>query len=134
MPESQFDPALSAELHNKILEHAWIGAGNDLITLPSTSWWQSSAPVEIDSRLIPNLASFLRLAKVVNSAPPVTGSGLYFFYFLHGLQEQTRVFDTSTLKTWGDRFVWLYPATGAVDVEEVGIMFVINFIYIAILF
>lgn len=36
--------------------------------------------------------------------------------------------------TWGDRFVWLYPATGAVDVEEVGIMFVINFTNISIIF
>lgn len=90
MPESQFDPALSADLHNKILEYAWTAAGNDLSTLSSTSWWQTSAPVEIDSRLIPNLVSFLRLAKVVSA--PVIGSGLCFFYFLHSLQEQTRFF------------------------------------------
>ncbi|KAF9248465.1 hypothetical protein DTO013E5_6250 [Penicillium roqueforti] len=102
MPESQFDPALSADLHNKILEYAWTAAGNDLSTLSSTSWWQTSAPVEIDSRLIPNLVSFLRLAKF-------TGANTFFY--------------SSTLKTWGDRFVWLYPATGAVDVEEVSIIF-----------
>jgi len=66
MPITGFDPYLSAQLHNQILKRAWIGAGRDVASIPSKSWWGESSPIPFDlaSRLNPNLIQFLRSAKL----------------------------------------------------------------------
>ncbi|KAJ5779983.1 hypothetical protein N7457_005143 [Penicillium paradoxum] len=119
--QPSFDPQLSAKCHNKILEYAWIGAGRDLSSLSSETWWENSSPVSFDlaSRLSPKLIQFLRLAKSV----PFSHPDFHFFYFLRGLQESRDLLRFSILDTWGDRFVWLYPATCSTDEDEVGILF-----------
>jgi hypothetical protein len=101
MPQSSFGPELSAELHNKIFEHAWISAGRDVTSLPSTSWWEKSSPIPFDlaSRLKPNLVRFLRLAK------DVTGffdSGLSFFHYLTGLAREEDLLEFQILGSLRD--------------------------------
>lgn len=121
MPESSFDPQLSAELHNRILQHAWTGVGRDVSSLPSTTWWEESSPVPFDiaSRLNPKLIQFLRLAKFDANSPE-----FHFFYFLGGLQETRHLLRFSFLEMCGDQFVWLYPAARSNSSDEVGIMLV----------
>lgn len=128
MLEAHFDPRLSAEIHNKILEHAWIGAGRDVASLPSKSWWEDSFPIPFDlaSRLNPNLVRFLRSAK---SAISVPNSGFCFFYYLCGLQEKGDLLGFSVLGSQGDRYVWLYSSTCVKSDEEVGILLVDSFLY-----
>ncbi|CAI7601020.1 unnamed protein product [Penicillium viridicatum] len=63
MSEKTFDPQRSAELHNQILHHAWTGAGHDVASLPSTTWWEDYSPVDLEPRLTPKLAKFLRSAR-----------------------------------------------------------------------
>lgn len=62
MSEMSFDPHRSAELHNQILQHAWTGAGHDIAFLPST-WWEEYSPVDLEPRLTPKFAQFLRSAR-----------------------------------------------------------------------
>jgi hypothetical protein len=118
MPVSTFDPELSAQLHNEILRRAWIGAGRDLASLPSTTWWEISSPVpaEIATKLNPNLICFLRLAKTTTWDPEFC-----FFYFLHSLQSSEYLHSLHT----SDRFIYLYNPTSAYGDEEVGIMSVL---------
>lgn len=123
MSECSFDPELSAKFHNKIFEHAWIGTGRDLTSLPSTTWWEKSSPIPFDlaSRLNPNLIRFLRLAK------DVTGfydSGWSFFYYLTGLARKEDLLRFQMLKSRGDRYVMLYHSTCTTNDEEVGILLV----------
>lgn len=123
MLEAHFDPQLSAEIHNRILEHAWIGAGREVASLPSTSWWEESSLISFDlaSRLNPNLVRFLRSAK---SAISVPNSNFHFFYYLRGLQEKEDLLGFSVLESRGDRYVWLYPSTCSKSDDEVGILLV----------
>jgi hypothetical protein len=118
MPESPFDPELSAQLHNTILRHAWTGSGRDLASLPSMTWWEISSPVsaEIATTLNPNLTCFLRLAKTTTWDP-----NFHFFYFLHSLQSS----DYLHSLFMSDRFIYLYNPTSAYGDEEVGIMSVL---------
>lgn len=117
-----FDPELSAHLHNRILERAWIGAGRDADSIPSKSWWEESSPIPFDlaSRLNPKLIRFLRSAKAIIFNPD---SGFDLFYYLLGLHGKEGLFaSTSILRWWGDRYVWLYPSTRIQTDEEVGIL------------
>ncbi|OGE50002.1 hypothetical protein PENARI_c019G09674 [Penicillium arizonense] len=120
-----FDPRRSAELHNRILQHAWAGAGHDIASLPSTTWWEEYSPVDLESRLTPNLAEFLRSARSTPSrAWSEKDPGFNLFYFLVGLQTSHHMLQYSMLDTEGDRFVYLYQATGCYTCdEEVGIVF-----------
>ncbi|KAJ5160687.1 uncharacterized protein N7482_007691 [Penicillium canariense] len=120
MPDSAFDPQLSAELHNTILHHAWTGAGRDLALLPSTTWWEGSSPLPADTaiRLNANLVHFLRLAKITTPDPQ-----FHFFYFLRSLQVSAQMYSLS-YESDPDRFIYLYPSTSAIfDEDEVGIVF-----------
>jgi hypothetical protein len=119
-----FDPRRSAELHNRILQHAWAGAGHDIASLPSTTWWEEYSPVDLESRLTPNLAEFLRSARSTPSrAWSGKDPGFNLFYFLVGLQTSHHMLQYSMLDTEGDRFVYLYQATGCYTCdEEVGIV------------
>lgn len=122
MPELAFDPQLSAQLHNKILHHAWVGAGRDPALLPSASWWEASSPVPFDvaSRLNPNLICFLRLANMMTLDPK-----LCFFYFLRSLQVSDQLHSILAGAPLAERFIYLYPSTGAYDEEDVGIVSVL---------
>lgn len=124
MPITTFDPNLSAHLHNQILERAWIGAGRDITSLPSKTWWEESSPIPFDlaSRLNPNLIKFLRLAKAIIFEP---GHDFRFFYYLIALNGKHDLFGTGTfLHSLGGRgrYVWLYPSTKTKSDEEVGIL------------
>ncbi|KAJ5976047.1 hypothetical protein N7481_009754 [Penicillium waksmanii] len=123
MLKAVFDPQLSAQLHNQILEHAWIGAGWDVASLPSKTWWEESSPIPFDlaSRLKPSLIRFLRSARAFNFD---TDSDFHLFYYLMALHGKYEIFSPDTfLRSRGDRYVWLYPSTGTKSVEEVGILF-----------
>ncbi|CEJ61353.1 hypothetical protein PMG11_09888 [Penicillium brasilianum] len=122
MPVTGFDPKLSAQLHNRILERAWIGAGRDVASLPSKSWWEESSPIPVDlaSRLNPNLIQFLRSARAIMFEP---SSEFHFFYYLLALHGKHEILQESLLRKWGDRLVWLYPSTRTKSDEEVGIVF-----------
>lgn len=62
MSEMTFNPQRSAELHNRILQHAWTGAGHDIASLPSTTWWEEYSPVDLESRFTPtSLSSSVQL-------------------------------------------------------------------------
>jgi hypothetical protein len=115
-----FDPELSAEIHNKILEHAWIGTGREVASLPS-SWWDEYSPIPFDlaSRLNPNLIRFLQSAR---SAIEALISGLNFFYYLRGLSQREDLKDIPILDSRGDRYVWLYQSTCSISEDEVGIL------------
>ena len=119
MPESPFDPQLSAQLHNAILHHAWTAAGHDLASLPSATWWEGSSPVPYDvaSRLNANLICFLRLVKLTAWDPK-----FHFFYFLSSLQSSDLLHSLPESRDMADRFVHLYCPTDAYGDEEVGIM------------
>jgi hypothetical protein len=119
-----FDPRRSAELHNRILQHAWAGAGHDIASLPSTTWWEEYSPVDLESRFTPNLAEFLRSARSTPSrAWSEKDPGFNLFYFLVGLQASDHMLQYSVLDAEGDRFVYLYQATGCYTCdEEVGIV------------
>jgi hypothetical protein len=117
-----FDPQLSAQLHNQILERAWIGAGRDVASLPSKSWWEESSPIPFDlaSRLNPNLIKFLRSAKAIMFDP---SSDFHLFYYLIALHGKHEILQDSPLRKWGDRLVWLYPSTRTKSDEEIGILY-----------
>lgn len=122
MPMTAFDPHLSAQLHNQILERAWIGAGRDVASLPSKTWWEESSPIPFDlaSRLNPNLIRFLRSARAITFDPD---SDFHLFYYLIALHGKHELFyPESCLGWWGDRYVWLYPSTRTKSDEEVGIV------------
>lgn len=122
MPTATFDPNLSAHLHNQILKRAWIGAGRDITSLPSQTWWEESSPIPFDlaSRLNPNLIKFLRLAKAIIFEP---GLDFRFFYYLIALNGKNDLFGRGTfLDSLGGRYVWLYPSTKTKSDEEVGIL------------
>ncbi|KAJ5139691.1 hypothetical protein N7448_003099 [Penicillium atrosanguineum] len=123
MPESSFDPQLCAKLHNRILEHAWVGAGRDLASLPSTSWWEESSPITFDlaSRLSPKLILFLRLARSVIWRP--NDADFHFFYYLRGLASKKDLLRFYMLESRGDRYVWLYPGSTVSSDDEAGILF-----------
>lgn len=117
-----FDPGLSAHLHNQILERAWIGAGRDADSIPSKTWWEEFSPIPFDlaSRLNPNLIRFLRSAKAVVFD---SDSNFHLFYYLIALHGKDEIFASiSSLRFWGDRYVWLYPSTRTKSDEEVGIL------------
>lgn len=119
-----FDPQLSAQLHNQILERAWIGAGRDVASLPSKSWWKESSPIPFDlaCRLNPNLIEFLRSAKAIMFDPSSDFHLFYYLIALHGKDDILNVRD-SPLRKWGrDRLVWLYPSTRTKSDEEIGIL------------
>ncbi|KAJ5966638.1 hypothetical protein N7501_002886 [Penicillium viridicatum] len=120
-----FDPQRSAELHNQILHHAWTGAGHDIASIPSTTWWEEYSPVDLEPRLTPKLAQFLRSARSTPSKGwTCEDLGFNFFHFLSGLQSSDHLLQFSLLDCEGDRFVYLYPATGCYTCdEEVGIVF-----------
>ncbi|KAJ6118485.1 hypothetical protein N7471_013105 [Penicillium samsonianum] len=124
MSESTFDPQRSAELHNQILQYAWTGAGY-ISPLPSTTWWEEYSPVNLDSRLTPKLAQFLRSARSIPSRGwSDKDPGIHFFYFLSGLQNSDHLLQFPLLDGEGDRFVYLYQPTGCYTCdEEVGIVF-----------
>jgi hypothetical protein len=84
MPVTGFDPQLSAQFHNQILERAWVGAGRDVASLPSKSWWEESSPIPFDlaSRLNLNLIRFLRSARAIMVD---TSLGFHLFYYLYAL-------------------------------------------------
>ncbi|CAI7644590.1 unnamed protein product [Penicillium manginii] len=118
-----FDPDLSAHLHNQLLERGWIGAGRDADSIPSKTWWEESSPIPFDlaSRLKPKLIRFLRSAKAIIFD---SSSEFNLFYYLLGLHGKDDLFvPISLLRRFGDRFVWLYPATRIRSDEEVGILF-----------
>lgn len=119
MPESPFDPQLSAQLHNAILRHAWTAAGHDLASLPSTTWWEGSSPVSYDiaSRLNANLICFLRLVEMTAWDPK-----FHFFYFLSSLQSSDSLHSLPGSRDMADRFIHLYCPTDAYGDEEVGIV------------
>jgi hypothetical protein len=121
MPRTGFDPYLSAQLHNQILERAWIGAGRDVASVPSKTWWEESSPIPFDlaSRLNPNLIRFLRSARAIIFD---ASSDFHLFYYLIALHGKHELFQDSSLRLWGDRFVWLYPSTRTKSDEEVGIL------------
>ncbi|KAJ5612064.1 hypothetical protein N7510_005258 [Penicillium lagena] len=125
MPATEFDPHLAAQLHNQIFERAWVGAGRDVSSLPSKSWWGESSPVPFDlaSRLNPKLIQFLRSAKAIIFDP---SSDFHLFYYLIALHGKDDILDVqdSPLRRWGDdRLVWLYPSTRTESDEEIGILF-----------
>lgn len=122
MSSATFDPHLSAQLHNQILEHAWVGAGRDVTLISSKSWWEEFSPIPFDlaSRLNPNLIKFLRSAKATVIDPD---SDFHLFYYLVGLNGKDQIFaPDSSLRSWGDRYVWLYPSTRTKSDEEAGIV------------
>lgn len=122
MSVTGFDPHLSAQLHNQILERAWIGAGRDAASIPSKTWWEESWPMTFDlaSRLNPNLIRFLRSAKAILFDPD---SDFHLFFYLIGLHGKDEIFAPDIrLGRWGDRYVWLYPSTRTKSDEEVGIV------------
>jgi hypothetical protein len=84
MPATEFDPYLAAQLHNQILERAWVGGGRDVSSLPSKSWWEESSPMPFDlaTRLNPKLIQFLRSAKAIIFDP---ASDFHLFYYLIAL-------------------------------------------------
>lgn len=122
MPVTGFDPELSAQLHNRIFERAWIGAGRDVASLPSKSWWEESFPIPVDlaSRLNPKLIQFLRSARAIMFEP---SSEFHLFYYLLALHGKHEILQESLLRKWGDRLVWLYPSTRTKSDEEVGIVY-----------
>ncbi|CAI7576292.1 unnamed protein product [Penicillium pancosmium] len=123
MPKAVFDPQLSAQLHNQILEHAWIGAGRDIASLPSKTWWEEASPIPFDlaSRLKPSLIRFLRSARAIIWD---TVSDFHLFYYLMALYGKHEIFNPDTFPaSGGDRYVWLYPSTKTKSDEEVGILF-----------
>ncbi|CDM30150.1 hypothetical protein DTO013E5_8168 [Penicillium roqueforti] len=123
MSFTTFDPHLSAQLHNQILKQAWIGAGRDVASIPSRTWWEEFSPIPFDlaSRLNPNLVRFLRSAKATIFDPD---SNFHLFYYLVALHGKHELFaPESSLGSWGDRYVWLYPSTRTKSDEEVGIVF-----------
>ncbi|KAJ5599181.1 hypothetical protein N7450_000248 [Penicillium hetheringtonii] len=123
MPITGFDPHLSAQLHNRILRRAWIGAGRDVASLPSKTWWEESSPIPFDlaSRLNPNLIRFLRSAKALLFDPD---SDFHLFYYIIALHGKDEIFAPNTpLGRSGDRYVWLYPSTRTKSDEEIGILF-----------
>jgi hypothetical protein len=122
MSSTTFDPHLSAQLHNQVLKQAWIGAGRDVTSIPSKTWWEEFSPIPFDlaSRLNPNLIRFLRSAKAIIFDPD---SDFHLFYYLSGLHGKDEIFaPESSLGWWGDRYVWLYPSTRTKSDEEVGIV------------
>jgi hypothetical protein len=125
MPDIVFDPHLSAQLHNQILERAWTGAGRDIASLPSKTWWEESTPVPFDlaSRLNPNLIKFLRSARAIIFDPD---SDFHLFYYLIALNEKHNILSPDTFRASrgdpGDRYVWLYLSTRTKSDEEVGIV------------
>lgn len=123
MSDMTFDPQRSAELHNQILQHACTGAGHDIASLPST-WWEKYSPVDLEPRLTPKLAQFLRSARSTPSrGKTIEDPGFNFFYFLSGLQDSDLMLQFPLLDHEGNRFVYLYTATGCYTCdEEVGIM------------
>lgn len=124
MSNMTFDPQRSAELHNQILQYAWTGAGHDIASLPST-WWEEYSPIDLEPRLTPKLAQFLRSARSTPSrGKTIEDLGFNFFYFLSGLQDSDLLLQFPLLDREGDRFVYLYTATGCYTCdEEVGIVF-----------
>jgi hypothetical protein len=123
MPVSRFNPELSAELHNKILEHGWIGAGRELGTLPPTTWWEEFSPISFDvaTRLNPTLIRFLRSAKV----------GIYedqkfhFFFHVWGLFSKDDLFflhESYMRESPRDRYISLYRSSISKSDQEVGIV------------
>lgn len=124
MPATEFDPHLAAQLHNQILKQGWVGAGRDISSLPSKSWWEESFPVPFDlaTRLNPKLIQFLRSAKAIIFDP---SSDFHLFYYLIALHGKDDILDVqlSPLRRWGDdRLVWLYPSTRTESDEEIGIL------------
>jgi hypothetical protein len=122
MSFTTFDPHLSAQLHNQILKQAWIGAGRDVASIPSKTWWEEFSPIPFDlaSRLNPNLIRFLRSAKATVFDPD---SDFHLFYYIVALHGKHEIFaPESSLGSWGDRYVWLYPSTRTKSDEEVGIV------------
>jgi hypothetical protein len=122
MPTSRFNPELSGELHNKILEYGWIGSGREITSLPSTTWWEQFSPISFDlaSRLKPSLIRFLRSAKV----------GIYddqkfhFFFHARGLFHKNWLFlsDNWMRDSPRDRYISLYYPSGSKSDQEVGIV------------
>ncbi|KAJ5770013.1 uncharacterized protein N7511_002064 [Penicillium nucicola] len=125
MSYSTFDPQRSAELHDEILRYAWTGAGHDIDSLPSTTWWEECRPVGLESRLTSKLAQFLRSARSTPSrAWSDNDPGFHLFYFLRGLQIGDNMLRYPLLDDENDRFVYLYESTGCYSCgEEVGIVF-----------
>ena len=121
MPVSRFNPELSAELHNKILEHGWIGAGRQLDTLPST-WWEEFSPISFDiaTRLNPTLIRFLRLAKVVVYEDPE----FHFFFHVSQLHSKDDIFFLHNYmrESQRDRYISLYRSSISKDDQEIGIV------------
>lgn len=71
-----------AALHNAIVEHAWISAGNDLAAMPKDTVWSLDSSQEnldeMERSIGPSLREFLKRALV-------TSNQHYFFDFLGGL-------------------------------------------------
>lgn len=122
MPLSRFKPELSAELHNKILEHGWIGAGRELDTLPSTTWWEEFSPISFDvaTRLNPTLIRFLRSAKLVIYEDPE----FHFFFHVSQLYSKDDLFFLQDYlrESPRDRYISLYRSSISKSDQEIGIV------------
>lgn len=122
MPLSRFKPELSAELHNKILEHGWIGAGRELDTLPSTTWWEEFSPISFDvaTRLNPTLIRFLRSAKLVIYEDPE----FHFFFHVSQLYSEDDLFFLQDYlrESPRDRYISLYRSSISKNDQEIGIV------------
>lgn len=122
MPVFRFNPEVSAELNNKILDHGWTGAGRELDTLPSTTWWENFSPILFDvaSRLNPTLIRFLRSAKVGVYEEPK----FHFFFHISQLHSKDNLFFLHDYmrKSPKDRYISLYRFSISMSDQEIGIV------------
>ncbi|KAH6649095.1 hypothetical protein BKA67DRAFT_662014 [Truncatella angustata] len=125
-----FDPALSAKLHNKILELGWNAVDHDLTFEQAApgSWWDENEEEcrsrGITARLHPKLIKFLKLARVINPSLRNSETGYdFFFYYTLGLAPPVALMpDNPELFGNPDQHVILYhvPNIGS---HPVGVVF-----------